>query len=1017
MTNHRVFFLLLLIIFSFNTQAQHTLRHTEQALDYKVGLSLYDKNYWLSAQQFFITFLQKYPYKDDRTADATLRIALCALELEQIDADKYLNDFVRNYPNHPAVYQAFLQWGMKYYDKKDYEKTRYYLEKLPINQFEYDTRQKIRFALAKSYFYEKEPNYEKADLYFTELKLSEKSPYRLPAYYYSGYIAYQKQEYEQAIDDLSKSLYDEKYKLYAPVVIADIYYKEDEYEKLLYFADSLIGPDIPRENILPYQQINYFSLLAAEVCYQNRDYNNSLYYYKSYLGDLPDRPTDDITFKIGYTQFQVGEYENAANTLEDIADRPNSLGQKASYYLAISYMNNNQKTYAVNALRQAASQDFEPTIQENALYTLGVLCYDLDYYNEAVDALQNYKNQYPNGKKIKEVNNLLGKAYIYNNDYEQAAKYFESQNLKDPANRRAYQQITFFQGISQYNDENYEQAINLFQKSLSYADETAQATPVAFWLAETYSIKTYPNQTELEETLNNKVVPLYQQILRIYEPSDNKYALKALYGIGYAHYNLQNHETAITYLQQYISFAAQQAHPDFIEDAKLRLADCMYAIKEYSEANQIYNEIVSTSQQDSERDYATLQMAMIATRLNQSEIAQKYLNQIINKDNSVYYDQALLQLGISEADAEHYAIAIDYFSKLIEERTSSKWLPDAYSERAMCYESIKDNDKATEDYKYIIDNFPQSEAATDAIFALQDIWENTNNNDALNAYANKFKIANPESTVPEKIKFETAKNAYYKTRYEEALGHLNEFSTTYPESILLPDAHFFMAESYFKTQQLDQALPLYEKIIREKKGSFVEFALRQTAELYAQKKDYGKAIGYYFQLTNLTSSTREKTNGLAGIMNAYAALAKYDSVRFYADEILKQETSGNIKNQALLAKGKAYYHEGNYEEATALFKDISINDASQVGAEAMYLTGDVLYKQKNYEEAILILSNFDKKFTQYETWRGKGYLLIADCYIAEDKTFQARATLRSIIDNTTEEETRQQAQSKLDNLQ
>ncbi|WP_375437528.1 tol-pal system YbgF family protein, partial [uncultured Hymenobacter sp.] len=63
----------------------------------------------------------------------------------------------------------------------------------------------------------------------------------------------------------------------------------------------------------------------------------------------------------------------------------------------------------------------------------------------------------------------------------------------------------------------------------------------------------------------------------------------------------------------------------------------------------------------------------------------------------------------------------------------------------------------------------------------------------------------------------------------------------------------------------------------------------------------------------------------------------------------------------------------------------------------LYLVADILFQQKKYPEALD--AAYKTNASNYELWQGRGFLLIADIYAAQGETFQARATLNSIIDN------------------
>jgi TolA-binding protein len=57
------------------------------------------------------------------------------------------------------------------------------------------------------------------------------------------------------------------------------------------------------------------------------------------------------------------------------------------------------------------------------------------------------------------------------------------------------------------------------------------------------------------------------------------------------------------------------------------------------------------------------------------------------------------------------------------------------------------------------------------------------------------------------------------------------------------------------------------------------------------------------------------------------------------------------------------------------------------------------------------------RYPSYEYWLAKSYILLADIYAANDNIFQARETLKSIIENYSGDDLKQIAIQKLQKLE
>jgi TolA-binding protein len=119
---------------------------------------------------------------------------------------------------------------------------------------------------------------------------------------------------------------------------------------------------------------------------------------------------------------------------------------------------------------------------------------------------------------------------------------------------------------------------------------------------------------------------------------------------------------------------------------------------------------------------------------------------------------------------------------------------------------------------------------------------------------------------------------------------------------------------------------------------------------------------------------------------------------------------------ATLYKGKDAYVRGNYEGAQGFFQQTIDNAKDISGAESQFLIGEVLHQQGKYRESNEILFTMPANFSVYEEWLGKAFLLIADNYMQLEEYLQARATLNSIIENTSSGVIANLAKAKLTSL-
>jgi hypothetical protein len=75
------------------------------------------------------------------------------------------------------------------------------------------------------------------------------------------------------------------------------------------------------------------------------------------------------------------------------------------------------------------------------------------------------------------------------------------------------------------------------------------------------------------------------------------------------------------------------------------------------------------------------------------------------------------------------------------------------------------------------------------------------------------------------------------------------------------------------------------------------------------------------------------------------------------------------------------------------------NTAIQLIGKTKYSLAFILHKKYLYEASNTACFKIKNEYASYEYWVVKTFILIADNYAMLDNTFQAKATLQSIIDN------------------
>ena len=995
------------------TLAQQYVSDAEPVRFFQQGMDLLDKKKYGAAREEFENYLAAAP-QGAYASDAEYYAAYSAVRLYNPDGEAKLADFIKNNRSDPKAIRANYELGDFYFRDEQYKKVIEYFEKTDVLNLTPEEETNRNFKLAYAYFTQQQ--FAEAKPLFDQIKAQE-GIYTNAASYYAGYIAFKEGSYEEALTDLRRAEQEESYARVVPYLITSVFAKQGQYDRVIEYGEKIIADNQRQDEVANLPEI---MLLVGDAYYAKKNYAKAEQYLQQYADN--QRPTNEVRYQLAYAQYETDKNEAAIENFKQVASSKDSLGQYASYYLGILYVEEKNLEYAATAFETAASKDFNPEIKEQAAYNLGKVYLSREEFARAIQTFKDFRQKYPNSQYTVEVNDLLSEAYLNSQNYAEAMQFIEGLPNKTTQVRQAYQKVTYLAATQLFNQSKFPQAVKLFDQSQQYPIDPELVAAASFWEGEAYSIgKRYGQAIE---AYNDVFKALQGQRLT---GEKAKYHTKARYGLGYAYFNTKQYREALQQFEKYLQQVTLRSRNDqqnkyFYDDALMRLADSYYVTKSYGQAVKTYDRAIQENNPDI--GYAYYQKGVIQGIQGQYAAGINNLETVILRyPDSPYRDDAIFQKAQLNFEQRNYDNAIAGFTQLINTQSQSNLVPYALLRRALAYSNKNQYQQASADYKRILDQYAAHKTANSALLGLQEVSGQLGNRDEFASYLSKYKQANPENANVANIEFESARNLYFEQDYDNAIQQLNAFINNYPNNGNVDEARYYIGESYYRSDRADQALQVLYEIEANGKYPRMSRVVQRIAELEQAQGSLANAVTYYQKLANLASNKKEQYNAWSGLMTTYYSLSDnnkslLDSVSKYAQLIVeKANVSANAVNQALLYQGKAAYEQGNLEKAKEYFTQ-TVQAAKDVnGAEAQYLLAKILYDQQQHSQSIEMLYELNKNFSIYENWLGESFLLIADNYIAMDETFQAEATLNSVIENSPLEDIVTRARQKLQTLE
>lgn len=977
--------------------AQQSTLLTDKDRHLREAFELFDKEKYVPAQQAFNRTAALYPDPHSEVhKTAEYYAALCAVELFHRDAEYLLTSFIHRHPESPLVKQAWFQLGKFFFRDKKYRNAKEWLRQVEPELLTEAEQDEYHFKLGYSYF--KTDDHDQALREFAAIKDGD-SPYATTATYYYGHIQYSNRNYESALEQFKKLANDETFGSVVPFYITQIYYLQKRYDLVISYAQPVLdstgskrGPEIAR--------------MIGESYYNTNRYREALPYLEQYRDKAKGQRTRDDEYQLGFVYFKLSRFPEAIACFEKAVGDQDALGQNAWYHLGWCQLQAGNKKFARNAWQQAAKADFDQDIKEQALFDYAKLAYELGYdpYDEAVLALQDYMNKYPDSPRLDEAYTFLASIYTTTRNYRTALQSLDRIKKKTDALKTAYQRVAFFWGIELLNSKNYPEAIRHFDLSLQYPSNKELAGQAHYWKAEAnYRSGNYAG-----------AVKGFQEFVYSLNSFNQKNYNRVNYNIGYAYYKQKDYANAITWFRKYVAASA----PDEVRianDALVRLGDCYFVSKQWVLAIEQYDKAIDLK--GAESDYALYQKALAQGVTGRQEAKIATLGRIATEyPASKYLDKAKFETGKSYQNLGRNEEAYATYNGILLNHANSDLAGSAMVQMALIrYNQDRDEDAASL-YNRVIDTYPGSEDAKEAYLGLRRVREDKGEIVKFDEEMRQRGLKGVERTEADSSTWEFTEKVYQEKGCEKGLAALTNYLNEFPDGIFSLQALGYKAECEMRAKQVDAAAKTYGLILQRPQNQYTAEALLVLGIYEREKDNYPKALEHFKALETAARNADQTLQARTNIMRLSLKLDKKQEAYSYAQRILSADKANEeLKQEARLIIARHLLAEGNYDKALDEFQKLrKLN--SETGAEARYSIAFIYHQKGEYSRCEKALFELIDEMGSYDYWLAKGFILLADNYVKLGNEFQARRTLQSVIDNHEGEQLRTIAKRKLESL-
>ena len=991
----------LLIFTSISVSAQKNINQYEPENTLERGLMLFENKHYASALECFENYIAASDDDNEQNVVvAKYYEAVSSLLLGNSKGETKIIAFVKENPTSLMADHANFLYANTLFKEKKYRDALKIYKNINKQNLNSDEQNESKFKEAYCYYQTNEV--AKATPIFRELAKTD-NQYRNDARYYYAHILYINNDKDEALKYFNLLSNNNKYKDIANTYILQINFDKGNYSDVSRNGDDIMNKSKKKRKA-------DIALMLAEAWNQQEDYAKSLEYYNIALKNSNRKLPREVEFKIGFCKMKTNDFEGAIEHFAKVTDKNDKLGQYGSYYMAQCYTSTNQDKFARNTFFKAYKMNFNDTLSENALFNYAALSFipGIDPFNETVNILNEYINNNPNSNNISDLQEIVVHLLLNSNDYDKALKTIEGYSNITPELENIQSQLTYNVGIQHYEEGNYKEAINYFKKSSENKNTNSSIKAEAlFWLADSY----YQNKEE------NNAAKTYLAFLKSPMASSTEVYPLAYYNLGYISFNKADFTNASVKFKEFINLD-KSSDKAIQNDSWLRIGDCYFIQRQYNNAITAYSNAMKISNKNA--DYAYYQQAMGYGALGKTNEKISCLNIITSRhQKSSFYDKALYEIGIAYLSTNDYRSAIASFDKIVNEKPRSTYARKALMKTGMIYYNNNENEKALEKLKNVVAQYPNTDESREALNIISNIYRDDNN---IQAYFNYLEDNNLETISIDKqdsLSFKTIEEFYSKRNHVETLKGVKQYLENYPKGAYLLKVHYYALKSMENSDDKDGLRTHIEYIINQPDNDYTDYALLLIARMDYDNSDYSSSATYYERLASITENQQIMIEATEGCMKSYYFNSKYDKAIEKANQLAAiPDITENQKNQANYILGKSYFDKKDYNEALKYFEICTSIDNTETGAECGYYSAVCLYNLNRFDEAEEKIFNVSDNYSSYIYWTARSFIKLSDVYVAKDNTFQAKETLKSVIENYPQEdenhnEVVNEAQSKL----
>lgn len=901
---------------------------------------------------------------------------LCAIKAGDEDHARIFWEYNSEFPETILGNRIRFEYALSLFAKEDYNGAAAMLQQ--VSESRLSPSEQLNYNFRRGYCAYANGRYDEAVNYLLKVESAPKSSLTSPSRYQLGYIAYNGGQFDVAEKWLRLIEQDERFQALAQYYILECRFMKKDYD---YIIDN--GPAMFDQ--APEERKARLARIISESYLVKGDKSKALAYYM--LEGQKDEQSRSDLFHAGCVMYAVQDYKGAIEKFSKMENRIDSLGQVANYQMAYSYIRTGNKVAASDSFKDASQAGFDAAIQEDAWFNYAKLAFDL---NSDMSVFGGYLQQYPKTSRKEQIYNYLAIAALNAKDYAAAIEAYSNIEELDEEQLGNYLKANYLRASQLAAGGAWTDAAPYFRSaSFNLPKNDRYAQLARYWLAESlFNSGRYDEASEIYEDLYN--------ISALYNREEGR---MLSYNLGYSYFNQGKYESAVRWLDQYISSGDYKVR----KDALVRRADCDFARHNYKAAITSYQKVLD-GYADVDDIYPYYQQAIAYGLSGKKKEKVSVLSRVLKaSSDSPMYSEAMYELGRAYMETEENQQAVKTFGTLQTTTSDATYAVRALIGSGMARRNMKDYEKAVADYKQVVDMMPESEYAEEAIMAINSIYQTTNEPEKFMEYIQSRNLSIGKTPKErENMYFNTAEQIYLSGAYERAITSFQKYLQDYPEGDKRGDAWFYLADSYRCLSDKEKACAAFKLAAADlKEGSFAETSAYNYAKISYELQHYEDAYEGFCTLLDIAKMEENKSAARLGKMRSAFQAHNYEDAISASRDLISNSPSAAEKREGWFTEARSLLATSHRDEAYLFFRKLAEQPSTPEGAESYYMVVRDLCDSGEFSSLENKVYDLAPKCGDQTYWLAKCYIVLGDGFHEQGKIAQAKATWESIRDGYT----------------